>query len=403
MKKECVAMLLAGGQGSRLYVLTGDMAKPAVPFGGKFRIIDFPLSNCTNSGIDTVGVLTQYRPLELNAYIGSGQPWELDRLDGGVHILPPYQSATGATWFKGTANAIYQNIGFVDLYDPEYVAVLSGDHIYKMDYSQMLRRHRETGAACTISVMEVPWEEASRFGIMAVDENDLITEFAEKPREPKSNLASMGIYIFTWSKLRAYLIADEADPASENDFGKNVIPAMLAAGEKMAAYRFDGYWKDVGTLDSLWDANMDMLAPGSGLNLLDRRWPIYSRTPSCPPAFVGPDADVGNSAIAKGCDVRGEVKNSVLSYDTTIGEGASVAYSVLMPGAVVEPGAVVQYAIVGEKCRIGRFAQVGAPPESAADPDSWGIAVLGPGTVVAEGEVVRPKAMLDRHHGEVEA
>lgn len=403
MKKECVAMLLAGGQGSRLYVLTGDMAKPAVPFGGKFRIIDFPLSNCTNSGIDTVGVLTQYRPLELNAYIGSGQPWELDRLDGGVHILPPYQSATGATWFKGTANAIYQNIGFVDLYDPEYVAVLSGDHIYKMDYSQMLRRHRETGAACTISVMEVPWEEASRFGIMAVDENDLITEFAEKPREPKSNLASMGIYIFTWSKLRAYLIADEADPASENDFGKNVIPSMLAAGEKMAAYRFDGYWKDVGTLDSLWDANMDMLAPGSGLNLLDRRWPIYSRTPSCPPAFVGPDADVGNSAIAKGCDVRGEVKNSVLSYDTTIGEGASVAYSVLMPGAVVEPGAVVQYAIVGEKCRIGRFAQVGAPPESAADPDSWGIAVLGPGTVVAEGAVVRPKAMLDRHHGEVEA
>ena len=403
MKKECVAMLLAGGQGSRLYVLTGDMAKPAVPFGGKFRIIDFPLSNCTNSGIDTVGVLTQYRPLELNAYIGSGQPWELDRLDGGVHILPPYQSATGATWFKGTANAIYQNIGFVDLYDPEYVAVLSGDHIYKMDYSQMLRRHRETGAACTISVMEVPWEEASRFGIMAVDENDLITEFAEKPREPKSNLASMGIYIFTWSKLRAYLIADEADPASENDFGKNVIPSMLAAGEKMAAYRFEGYWKDVGTLDSLWDANMDMLAPGSGLNLLDRRWPIYSRTPSCPPAFVGPDADVGNSAIAKGCDVRGEVKNSVLSYDTTIGEGASVAYSVLMPGAVVEPGAVVQYAIVGEKCRIGRFAQVGAPPESAADPDSWGIAVLGSGTVVAEGEVVRPKAMLDRHHGEVEA
>lgn len=403
MKKECVAMLLAGGQGSRLYVLTGDMAKPAVPFGGKFRIIDFPLSNCTNSGIDTVGVLTQYRPLELNAYIGSGQPWELDRLDGGVHILPPYQSATGATWFKGTANAIYQNIGFIDLYDPEYVAVLSGDHIYKMDYSQMLRWHRETGAACTISVMEVPWEEASRFGIMAVDENDLITEFAEKPREPKSNLASMGIYIFTWSKLRAYLIADEADPASENDFGKNVIPSMLAAGEKMAAYRFEGYWKDVGTLDSLWDANMDMLAPGSGLNLLDRRWPIYSRTPSCPPAFVGPDADVGNSAIAKGCDVRGEVKNSVLSYDTTIGEGASVAYSVLMPGAVVEPGAVVQYAIVGEKCRIGRFAQVGAPPESAADPDSWGIAVLGPGTVVAEGEVVRQKAMLDRHHGEVEA
>ena len=230
MKKECVAMLLAGGQGSRLYVLTGNMAKPAVPFGGKFRIIDFPLSNCTNSGIDTVGVLTQYRPLELNSYIGSGQPWELDRMSGGVHILPPYQSATGAVWYKGTANAIYQNRGFVDLYDPEYVLVLSGDHIYKMDYSDMLRRHKEAGAACTISVMEVPWEEASRFGIMSVDEQDRITEFAEKPREPKSNLASMGIYIFTWSKLKAYLAADEADPNSDNDFGKNIIPAMLSAG-----------------------------------------------------------------------------------------------------------------------------------------------------------------------------
>ena len=233
MKKECVAMLLAGGQGSRLYVLTGNMAKPAVPFGGKFRIIDFPLSNCTNSGIDTVGVLTQYRPLELNSYIGSGQPWELDRMSGGVHILPPYQSATGAVWYKGTANAIYQNRGFVDLYDPEYVLVLSGDHIYKMDYSDMLRRHKEAGAACTISVMEVPWEEASRFGIMSVDEQDRITEFAEKPREPKSNLASMGIYIFTWSKLKAYLAADEADPNSDNDFGKNIIPAMLSAGEQL--------------------------------------------------------------------------------------------------------------------------------------------------------------------------
>ena len=238
MKKECIAMLLAGGQGSRLYVLTGDMAKPAVPFGGKFRIIDFPLSNCTNSGIDTVGVLTQYRPLELNSYIGSGQPWELDRMNGGVHILPPYQSNSGAGWYKGTANAIYQNIGFVDLYDPEYVAVLSGDHIYKMDYSKMLRRHKDTGADCTISVMEVPWHEASRFGIMNVDAEDVITDFEEKPAKPRSNLASMGIYIFTWKKLRAYLLQDEADPASANDFGKNVIPAMLKAGEKMVAYRF---------------------------------------------------------------------------------------------------------------------------------------------------------------------
>ena len=275
MKKECIAMLLAGGQGSRLYVLTGDMAKPAVPFGGKYRIIDFPLSNCTNSGIDTVGVLTQYRPLELNSYIGSGVPWDLDGSTGGVHILPPYMGSKGGTWYKGTANAIYQNIGFINLYDPEYVVILSGDHIYKMDYSKMVERHKAVGAACTISVMEVPWSEASRFGIMSVDENDLITEFAEKPKEPKSNLASMGIYVFTWKTLRRYLEADEANPNSENDFGKNVIPAMLGDGERMAAYRFSGYWKDVGTLESLWDANMDMLSPESGLDLLDESWPIY--------------------------------------------------------------------------------------------------------------------------------
>ena len=403
MKKECIAMLLAGGQGSRLYVLTGDMAKPAVPFGGKYRIIDFPLSNCTNSGIDTVGVLTQYRPLELNSYIGSGVPWDLDGSTGGVHILPPYMGSKGGTWYKGTANAIYQNIGFINLYDPEYVVILSGDHIYKMDYSKMVERHKAVGAACTISVMEVPWSEASRFGIMSVDENDLITEFAEKPKEPKSNLASMGIYVFTWKTLRRYLEADEANPNSENDFGKNVIPAMLGDGERMAAYRFSGYWKDVGTLESLWDANMDMLSPGSGLNLLDRRWPIYSRTPSCPPAYVGSKADIGNSVVAKGCEVLGEVKNSVLSYNTQVGEGAVVSYSVLMPGAVVESGAVVQYAIVGENCRIGRDAQVGAPPETAQDPDDWGVAVLGPGTVIGDGEIVSAKTLLDRHHGEVKA
>lgn len=399
MKKECMAMLLAGGQGSRLYVLTGDMAKPAVPFGGKFRIIDFPLSNCTNSGIDTVGVLTQYRPLELNSYIGNGQPWELDRLDGGVHVLPPYQTATGATWYKGTANAIYQNIGFVDLYDPEYVAVLSGDHIYKMDYSDMLRRHKETGATCTISVMEVPWSEASRFGLMSVDEEDNITEFKEKPKNPTSNLASMGIYVFTWQKLRQYLIEDEADPDSGNDFGHNIIPKMLAAGEKMVAYRFDGYWKDVGTLDSLWDANMDMLSPGSGLNLLDKSWPIYGRTPNCPPTFIGPGAVVGNSAIAKGCTIMGTVENSVLSTNTQVDEGAEVVYSVIMPGAVIGRNAKVSYAIIGEKCRIGEDAVVGAAPETAEDPDQWGVAVLGPGTVLTAGEVVPAKTMLDRTHG----
>ena len=398
MKKECVAMLLAGGQGSRLYVLTGDMAKPAVPFGGKFRIIDFPLSNCTNSGIDTVGVLTQYRPLELNSYIGNGQPWELDRMSGGVHILPPYQSATGASWYKGTANAIYQNIGFVDMYDPEYVVVLSGDHIYKMDYSDMLRRHKEAEADCTIAVMEVPWDEASRFGIMNVDGSDTIVEFEEKPKQPKSNLASMGIYIFSWQKMRAYLIADENDENSSNDFGKNIIPNMLAAGEKMVAYRFDGYWKDVGTLDSLWDANMDMLSPASGLNLLDKDWPIYGRTPSCPPAFVGEKSDVGNSAIAKGCVIEGEVKNSVLSVGVTVKESAQVSYSVLMPGAVVEEGAVVQYAILGENTVVAKGAKVGAAPETAEDPAAWGIAVLGPNTKLAENEIVPAKTMLDKTH-----
>ena len=403
MKKECVAMLLAGGQGSRLYVLTGDMAKPAVPFGGKFRIIDFPLSNCTNSGIDTVGVLTQYRPLELNSYIGNGQPWELDRMSGGVHILPPYQSATGASWYKGTANAIYQNIGFVDMYDPEYVVVLSGDHIYKMDYSDMLRRHKEAEADCTIAVMEVPWDEASRFGIMNVDSTDTIVEFEEKPKNPKSNLASMGIYIFSWQKMRAYLIADENDETSSNDFGKNIIPNMLGAGEKMVAYRFEGYWKDVGTLDSLWDANMDMLSPASGLNLLDKTWPIYGRTPSCPPAYLGAGSDVGNSAIAKGCVIDGEVKNSVLSVNVTVKEGAQVAYSVLMPGAVVEEGAVVQYAILGENAYVGKGAKVGADPATAEDPAQWGIAVLGPNTKVADKEIVPAKTMLDKTHQGVEA
>ena len=341
-------MLLAGGQGSRLYVLTENMAKPAVPFGGKFRIIDFPLSNCANAGIDTVGVLTQYRPLELNRYIGSGQPWDLDRADGGVHILPPYQSANGASWYKGTANAIFQNIGFVDMYDPDYVLILSGDHIYKMNYDKMLAHHKKTGADCTISVMEVPWEEAPRFGIMNVDENDMITEFEEKPAHPKSNLASMGIYVFTWKKLRRYLIEDESDETSSNDFGKNIIPAMLKNGEKMAAYRFSGYWKDVGTLDSLWDANMDMLATGSGLDLLEKDWPIYGRSVSAPPAYLGKNAHVEHSVVARGCTVEGKAENSVLSERCTVEEGASVQYSLLMPGAVVKRDARVAYAIIGE-------------------------------------------------------
>ena len=400
MKKECIAMLLAGGQGSRLYVLTRNVAKPAVPYGGKYRIIDFPLSNCTNAGIDTVGVLTQYKPLELNSYIGSGQPWDLDRANGGVHILPPYMvEGEKGSWYKGTANAIYQNMGFVDLYDPEYVVILSGDHIYKMNYMKMVAAHKAAGAACTISVIEVPWTEASRFGIMSVDEENNIVAFEEKPKEPKSNLASMGIYVFTWKKLRQYLIDDEADPKSSNDFGKNIIPTMLAAGEKMLAYRFEGYWKDVGTLESLWDANMDMLSR-SDLDLLDDSWPVYARIPNQPPAFLGKNARVEHSVVTQGCDVEGSVFNSVLSDSVVVEEGARVSYSVLMPGAVVERGATVEYAILGEGVRVGAGARVGASPMDY-DPDRWGIAVLGPSTVIAAGEVVAPKTMLDSNHEEV--
>ena len=399
MKKECIAMLLAGGQGSRLYVLTGDMAKPAVPFGGKYRIIDFPRSNCTNSGIDTVGVLTQYRPLELNSYIGSGQPWDLDGSTGGVHILPPYQGAKGGTWYKGTANAIYQNLGFIDMHDPEYVVILSGDHIYKMDYSDMLARHKAANAACTISVMEVPWAEAPRFGIMSVDGDDMITEFAEKPKEPKSNLASMGIYVFSWKALRQYLIDDENTEGSENDFGKNIIPSMLANNERMAAYRFAGYWKDVGTLESLWDANMDMLAPESGLDLRDRSWPIYARSVSAPPAFLGENSAVAHSAVNRGSVLEGVVENSVLSQNVTVGEGAAVRYSVLFPNVEVAPGAVVEYAILGEGCKIGPGCRVGGTPENT--PEGWGLTVLAPGCQLPEGKDAKAGIMLNRNGEEV--
>ena len=400
MKKEVVAMLLAGGQGSRLYALTSNVAKPAVPFGGKYRIIDFPLSNCTPAGIDTVGVLTQYKPLELNSYIGSGQPWDLDRLDGGVHILPPYmQEGEKGSWFKGTANAIYQNIGFVDMYDPEYVVILSGDHIYKMNYAKMVEAHKKAGAACTISVLEVPWAEAPRFGIMAVDSEDNITEFQEKPKEPKSNLASMGIYVFSWKKLREYLIEDEKNPNSSNDFGKNIIPMMLGAGEKMIAYRFEGYWKDVGTLESLWDANMDMLSRGD-LDLLEDSWPIYARLPAEPPAFIGKSALVEHSVVTQGCEVNGKVMNSVLSHGARIEEGAEVSYSVLMPGVTVKRGAVVRYAILGENCQVEAGATVGDSPENC-DPDKWGVTVMGPGSAVAAGEIVAPNTMLNRDHKEV--
>ncbi|MGM9606818.1 MAG: glucose-1-phosphate adenylyltransferase [Oscillospiraceae bacterium] len=393
MKKECVAMLLAGGQGSRLHALTSHVAKPAVPFGGKYRIIDFPLSNCVNSGIDTVGVLTQYQPLELNAYLGSGQPWDLDRSDGGVHILPPYvQKGDQGTWYKGTANAIYQNIGFIELYDPDYVLILSGDHIYKMDYSELIRHHKQTGAACTISVLEVPLEEASRFGIMNVDGQDRIYEFEEKPKQPKSNLASMGIYVFTWSKLRGYLIADEHDESSSNDFGKNIIPAMLNAGEVMSAYRFSGYWKDVGTIRSLWDANMDMLTPCAGINLYDEDWPIYARSPTRPPHFTGPDAAVSHCLVTGGCQVYGSLADSVLFHSVTVEAGAYVHASILMPGAVVKAGAKVEYAIVAEHAVIEENAVVGSAAQD--DPE---IAVVASGVRVGAGAVVAPGAMVTQN------
>ncbi len=393
MKKEVVAMLLAGGQGSRLYALTSNVAKPAVPFGGKYRIIDFPLSNCVNSGIDTVGVLTQYRPLELNSYLGNGQPWDLDRSDGGVHILPPYLGeGEQGSWYKGTANAIYQNIGFLDLYDPEYVVVLSGDHIYKMDYSEMVSFHKKSGAACTISVLEVTMEEAKRFGILNVESDDKVYEFEEKPPQPKSNLASMGIYVFTWSKLRKYLIDDEADPNSSNDFGKNIIPNMLNAGEKLMAYRFAGYWKDVGTINSLWDANMDLLAgSSSGLDMYDDSWPIYARTPIKPPHVTGPDAVISHSMVTGGSQVDGRVENSVLFNSVTVEQDADIQYSILMPGATVKKGAKVYYSIVAENATVEMGATVGAAPDGS---ENWGIAVVAGGVTVGENATIPPNAMI---------
>ena len=335
-------MLLAGGQGSRLYALTQKLAKPAVPFGGKYRIIDFPLSNCVNSGIDTVGILTQYQPLVLNEYIGNGQPWDLDRLIGGVHVLPPYQKASGSDWYKGTANAIYQNIPFIERYNPQYVIILSGDQICKQDYSDFLRFHKEKGAEFSVAVMEVPWDEASRFGLMVADEDSRITEFQEKPKNPKSNLASMGIYIFNWDILKKYLIEDEADPNSQNDFGNNIIPNLLRDGRNMYAYRFDGYWKDVGTISSLWEANMEVLDPEhSGINLFDENWKIYSRNSGMTGHRIGADAEVQNSMITDGCRIHGKVKHSILFAGVSVEPGAVVEDAVVMGGTVIKAGAQV--------------------------------------------------------------
>ena len=393
-KTNVVAMLLAGGQGSRLGVLTKNIAKPAVPYGGNYRIIDFPLSNCVNSGIYTVGVLTQYQPLELNDYLGNGQPWDLDRQNGGVHILSPYEAIGGAEWYKGTANAIYQNINFIEKYDPEYVVVLSGDHIYKMNYANMIDFHKKHNADCTIAVLEVPWEEASRFGILATDEDDRIYEFAEKPAQPKSNKASMGVYVFSWSKLRQYLELDEADPNSANDFGKNVIPAMLNAGERLFAYPFSGYWKDVGTIDSLWEANLDIINPNVDLDLSDKSWRIYSRNPMAPPHYVGKSAVVENSSISEGCEIEGNVDYSVISSNVTIEAGADVRYSVVMPGAHIKKGAKVYYSIVAENAVIQADAKVGEIPEQLQNPADWGIAVIGAGATVTGKRNIAPGEMI---------
>ena len=394
-KQEVVAMLLAGGQGSRLGVLTRNLAKPAVPFGGKYRIIDFPLSNCVNSGIETVGVLTQYQPLELNDYIGNGQPWDLDSNNAGVHVLPPYQKQKKTDWYKGTANAIYQNIPFIERYNPDYVVVLSGDHIYKMDYSKMLSFHKEKNAACTIAVYEVPMAEASRFGILNTNEDGSIYEFDEKPKKPKSNKASMGIYVFTWEKLRKYLEEDENDPKSQNDFGKNVLPAMLNAGESMFAYRFEGYWKDVGTIESLWESNMDLLDPNIPLDLNDPEWRIYSRNPVMPPHYVAKGATIQNSLAAEGCNVYGTVDFSVLFAGVYVAPGAVVRDSIIMPGSRIEEGATVQYAIVAENSVVGANSVVGQRPEDIENKEDWGVAVIGPGCTLAPDTVVPPKAMID--------
>lgn len=386
-KKTCVAMLLAGGQGSRLGILTKNVAKPAVPYGGKYRIIDFPLSNCTNSGIDVVGVLTQYQPLELNAYIGSGAPWDLDLTNGGVFVLPPYQKGKSGEWYRGTANAIYQNMAFISQYNPDYVLILSGDHIYKMDYNDMLNFHIRHKADATIAVREVPWADASRFGIMNTDADDNIIEFEEKPKNPKSNKASMGVYIFTWEKLRQYLIADEADKKSSNDFGKNIIPTMLADKQVLCAYSFDGYWKDVGTIESLWEANMDLLSTPMPIDLHDKKWRIYARNPGMAPHYIAKGATVNDSLITEGCEVYGTVDHSVLFAGVTVEEGANVRDSVIMPGAVIHRGVVVRRAIVAENAVVGAGTFVGEAEGN--------IAVIGQNVTLPAGVQVTAGQQVD--------
>ena len=392
-KKRCIAMLLAGGQGSRLHVLTHKTAKPAVPFGGKYRIIDFPLSNCVNSGIDTVGILTQYQPLELNEYIGNGQPWGLNKTHSCAQVLPPYERHDKKSgWYKGTANAIYQNIDFIERFDPDYVVILSGDHIYKMDYAAMVEYHERNNASCTIAVRTVPLSEASRFGILNTNPDNSIYEFEEKPAKPKSTNASMGIYVFNWSVLREALIADEDDPKSSNDFGKNIIPNLLNAGHKMMAYTFDGYWKDVGTIDSLWEANMELLGKEPEFNIRgDERARIYARNDAHPSSYIDEGAKTVNCFIAEGSEIYGTVKHSVISVGCTIGKGAKVEDSVVMPGVVIEPGAIVRHAILGENSRICRNAVVGG---AFGPDDKKKISVTSKGAVVEENAVLAAGDMV---------
>ncbi len=389
-KKTCIAMLLAGGQGSRLGILTKNVAKPAVPYGGKYRIIDFPLSNCTNSGIDTVGVLTQYQPLELNAYIGSGAPWDLDISNGGVFVLPPYQKGKSGEWYRGTANAIYQNMAFIEQYHPDYVLILSGDHIYKMDYNAMLDYHISHGADATIAVREVPWEEASRFGIMNTDPDGKIVEFEEKPKNPKSNKASMGVYIFTWEKLRHYLTEDEADKNSSNDFGKNIIPNMLRDKQVLVAYDFNGYWKDVGTIESLWEANMDLIDNPMPMNMHDKKWRIYSKNPGMPPHYISEGAVVTDTLITEGCEVYGKVNHSVLFAGVVVEEGADIEYSVVMPGSIIKRGAIVRRSIVAENATVGAGSIIGE--------DSGNIAVIGQGVTLPAGVSVPSGTQVDESY-----
>ncbi len=388
-KKEYVAMLLAGGQGSRLYTLTDRTAKPAVPFGGKYRIIDFPLSNCINSGIDTVGVLTQYQPLVLNEYIGNGAPWDMDRTQGGVTVLPPYQAKKGADWYKGTANAIYQNLRFIERYDPEYVIILSGDHIYKMDYSEMLTYHKKKKADCTIAVIDVPIEEASRFGIMNCNDDGSIYRFDEKPAHPESTKASMGIYIFSRDILYKYLREDEANPASDNDFGKNVIPAMLAGGQKLFAYPFEGYWKDVGTIDSLFSANMDLLGENPVFDITDRSWRIFSRTSAMPPQHIGAMARIHNSIISEGCEIYGTVENSVLGNGIHVEEGAVVRDCVIFSDVTIGAGSTVEFTITDSQTAIGRSCRIGSSKECGK------LTVIGSSLDIPDGTTVPAGEMMN--------